>query len=47
MSHAMEAIRLIGMMVVAFGAWHRLLWIIAGGCGLILFAWVGGALRDT
>jgi hypothetical protein len=47
MSHAMEAIRLIGMIVVAFGAWHRSLWIIAGGCGLILFAWVRGALRDT
>jgi hypothetical protein len=47
MSHAMEAIRLIGMMVVAFGAWHQSLWIIAGGCGLILFAWVRGTLRDT
>jgi hypothetical protein len=26
MSHAMEAIRLIGMIVMAFGAWHRSLW---------------------
>src|SRR5215212_5634825 len=34
MSHAMEAIRLIGMIVVAVGAWYRSHWIIAGGCGL-------------
>jgi hypothetical protein len=47
MSHAMEALRLIGMIVLAFGAWYRSLWIIAGGCGLVLFAWLRGTLRDT
>jgi hypothetical protein len=47
MSHAMEALRLIGMTVVAIGAWHQSLWAIAGGCALILFAWLRGTLRET
>lgn len=47
MSHVMEAIRLVGMIVVAIGAWHQSLSAIAGGCGLILFAWLRGTLRGT
>lgn len=47
MSHAMELTRLAGMTFVAFGAWYQLLWAIAGGCGLILFAWLRGTFRST
>jgi hypothetical protein len=47
MSHAMEALRLIGMIVVAIGAWHQSRLAIAGGCALILFAWLRGTLRGT
>lgn len=47
MSHVMEAMRLLGMVALALGAWYHSLWAIAGGCGLISFAWLRGTLRDT
>jgi hypothetical protein len=44
MSHAMEAARLGGMIVVAFGAWERSPWMILAGCVVVLFAWLRGTL---
>jgi hypothetical protein len=47
MSHAMEAIRLVGMIIVALGAWYQSLWIIFTGCTVILFAWLRGTFRNV
>ncbi|MEN3371195.1 MAG: hypothetical protein V7609_3338 [Verrucomicrobiota bacterium] len=47
MSHAMEAIRLIGMIIVALGAWYHSLWIIFAGCAVVLFAWLRGIFSNT
>jgi hypothetical protein len=47
MSHAMEAIRLIGMIIVALGAWYQSLWIILTGCIVILFAWLRGTFSHA
>jgi hypothetical protein len=47
MSHAMEAIRLIGMIIVALGAWYHSLWIIFAGCTVILFAWLRGTFSKA
>jgi hypothetical protein len=47
MSHAMEAIRLAGMIVVALGAWHHSPWIILTGCVAILFGWLRGTFSNA
>jgi hypothetical protein len=44
MSHAMETVRLAGMLVAALGAWHQSLWIIVTGTAIVLFAWVRGKI---
>jgi hypothetical protein len=44
MSHAMEAVRLAGMAVMALGAWHHSLWIILAGAAMVLFGWFRGKI---
>jgi hypothetical protein len=44
MSHAMEAVRLAGMAVMALGAWHHSLWIILAGTAMVLFGWLRGKI---
>lgn len=44
MSHAMEAIRLSGMIIVALAAWFHSLWLILAGCMVVLFGWFRGIL---
>ncbi len=46
MSHLMEAIRLLGMIVIAIGAWDQSLWMIWVGCGVVLFAWLRGEVTE-
>lgn len=46
MNHAVEAVRLAGMIVMAMGAWNHSTWIIAGGLALILAGWLNGVLRE-
>jgi hypothetical protein len=47
MSHAMEAVRLAGMVVTALGAWHQSLWIIVAGSALVLFGWLRGKISNA
>lgn len=44
MTHAMEAVRLMGMVIMALGAWHHSIAVIAAGLALVLFAWLRGKL---
>jgi hypothetical protein len=46
MTHAMEAVRLAGFVMMAFGAWWRSLFIIALGAGVVLFGWLRGMLMS-
>jgi hypothetical protein len=45
MTRAVEAARLIGDIVMVFGAWYRQPLIIAAGLFIVLAAWSCGALR--
>jgi hypothetical protein len=47
MTHAMEAVRLGGMIVIAFGTWNRSAVTIAFGVVVILFGWTRGLLMPT
>ena len=47
MSHAMEAIRLTGMAIIALGAWHHSLWIILAGGAIVLFGWLRGKISNA
>jgi hypothetical protein len=47
MSHAMETIRLAGMAVTALGAWRHSPWMILAGCGIVLFGWLCGKIRNV
>ena len=47
MSHAMEAMRALGMLIVALGAWYQSLWIIFAGCIVVLCAWLRGTFSKT
>ena len=42
MTHAMEAVRLAGMVVMAVGAWYRSPFTIALGVAVILAGWLRG-----
>jgi hypothetical protein len=46
MTHAMEAVRLAGMVVMALGAWSRSLSIIVLGAAVVLFGWLRGVLTS-
>jgi hypothetical protein len=47
MTHAMEAVRLVGFVVMAVGAWNRSVPIIVGGLAIILFGWTRGLLMPS
>jgi hypothetical protein len=47
MSHAMEAVRLAGMVVTALGAWHQSLWLIGVGIAIVLFGWLRGKITNA
>jgi hypothetical protein len=47
MSHAMEAVRLAGMVVTAVGAWRQSLWIIVAGGAIVLFGWLRGMISNA
>ena len=47
MSHAMEAVRLTGMVVAALGAWHQSLWIIVAGTAIVLVGWLRGKISNA
>lgn len=47
MSHAMEAVRLAGMVVTALGAWHHSLWMIVAGIVIVLFGWLRGKIEAS
>lgn len=44
MTPAMEAIRLVGMLTMAVGAWVHAGWLIPLGLAVILFGWLCGKL---
>jgi hypothetical protein len=44
MTHAMEAVRLAGMVVMAVGAWYRSLAVVVVGVAVVLFGWLRGVL---
>lgn len=44
MTHTMEAVRLAGMLPMAFGAWYHLPWLIALSIVIILFGWLRGLI---
>ncbi len=44
MTQAMQAIRLLGYLVMAIGAWYHLLWLIPAGLLVIVFGWLRGVL---
>jgi len=47
MSHAMEAVRLTGMVVAALGAWQQSVWIIVVGSAIVLFGWLRGKISNA
>ena len=47
MSHAMEAVRLAGMVVTAVGAWQQSVWIIVAGTAIALFGWLRGKIGNS
>jgi hypothetical protein len=44
MSHAMEAVRLAGMVITALGAWHQSPWTIVTGIAIVLLGWLRGKI---
>jgi hypothetical protein len=46
MSHSIEAVRLAGDIVMAFGAWYRAPIVIAGGILIVVLAWLSGIFRN-
>ena len=42
MTHTMEAIRGLGMVALAFGAWWHAVWLIVFGAVVIILAWLNG-----
>lgn len=44
MTHAMEAVRLAGMIAMAVGAWLHIIWLIPAGVVVVLFGWLRGVL---
>lgn len=44
MTQAMQAIRLLGYLVMAIGAWYHILWLIPAGLLVIVFGWLRGVL---
>jgi hypothetical protein len=44
MSRGMQAIRLIGFVVMSAGAWLNLWWVVAVGLVIVLFGWLRGIL---
>jgi hypothetical protein len=42
MTHTMEAVRLVGFIVMAVGAWDRSAVVIVFGVAVILFGWLRG-----
>ncbi len=42
MSRTIEAIRLLGLVVMMVGAWYQLLWLIALGLVIIVLGWLRG-----
>jgi hypothetical protein len=44
MTRAMEALRLVGYIIMAAGAWYHAPWIIALGLATILGAWLNGVV---
>ena len=47
MSHAMEAVRLAGMVVAALGAWQQSFWVIVAGIAIVLFGWLRGKISNA
>jgi hypothetical protein len=47
MSHAMEAVRLAGMVIAAVGAWRQSPSIIVAGSALVLFGWLRGKMSNA
>jgi hypothetical protein len=47
MTHTMEAIRGLGMIAMAFGAWWHAVWLILVGAAVIILAWLNGFFRRT
>ena len=47
MTHAMEAVRLGGMIVMAVGTWNRSAVTIVFGMAVILFGWTRGLLMPS
>jgi hypothetical protein len=46
MTHAMEAVRLVGMVVMAVGAWDRSPPGVVLGAAVVLFGWLRGVLTS-
>jgi hypothetical protein len=44
MTHAMEAVRLAGMVMIALGGWYHSVWLIIGGIGVVLLGWMRGKI---
>jgi len=44
MTHAMEGVRLMGMVIIALGAWYHSIAAIAAGIAVVLFGWLRGKL---
>ena len=44
MTQAMQALRLAGYVVMAMGAWNRVVWLIPLGLLVIVFGWLHGRL---
>jgi hypothetical protein len=42
MTGTMEALRLLGYILMAAGAWYHAPWTIGLGLVIILFAWING-----
>jgi hypothetical protein len=47
MSHAMETVRLAGMVVTALGAWQHSPWMIVAGIVIVLFGWLRGKISSA
>jgi ABC-type branched-subunit amino acid transport system permease subunit len=44
MTHAMEALRLAGIAILAVGAWYHSIAAMIAGIALVLFAWLRGKI---
>ena len=47
MTRPVEMVRLAGFVLMAFGAWYHLIWLIPAGLIVVILAWLRGVILPT